>query len=34
MLAFGSDVMMGRRYYKPYFGDSILIHPDSKLTNS
>lgn len=34
MLAFGGDVMMDRRYYKPYFGDSILIHPDTKLEDS
>lgn len=34
MLAFGGDVMMGRRYYKPYFGDAILINPDSKLSDS
>ena len=34
MLAFGGDVMMGRRFYKPYFGDDILIHPDNKLVDS
>ncbi len=34
MLAFGGDVMMGRRYYQPYFGDAVLIHPQSKLTDS
>lgn len=34
MLAFGGDVMMGRRYYQPYFGDAVLIHPESKLTDS
>jgi len=34
MLAFGGDVMMDRRYYKPYFGDSILIHPDTRLSDS
>jgi len=34
MLAFGGDSMMGRRYYKPYFGDEILIHPESKLVDS
>jgi len=34
MLAFGGDVMMDRRYYKPYFGDSILIHPETKLSDS
>ena len=28
MLAFGGDTMMGRRFYKPYFGDAILIHPE------
>lgn len=34
MLAFGGDSMMGRRFYQPYFGDAILIHPESKLQNS
>jgi poly-gamma-glutamate capsule biosynthesis protein CapA/YwtB (metallophosphatase superfamily) len=34
MLAFGGDVMMDRRYYKPYFGDSILIHPETRLSDS
>jgi len=34
MLAFGGDVMMGRRYYKPYFGDDVLIHHDNKLSDS
>ena len=34
MLAFGGDTMMGRRFYKPYFGDAILIHPESKLPDS
>ena len=34
MLAFGGDVMMDRRYYKPYFGDSILIHPETRLKDS
>ena len=34
MLAFGGDVMMGRRFYKPYFDDPILIHQDNKLANS
>ncbi|KGJ93957.1 CapA family protein [Colwellia psychrerythraea] len=34
MLAFGGDVMMDRRYYKPYFGDSILIHPETRLEDS
>ena len=34
MLAFGGDVMMGRRYYKPYFGDEVLIHLDNKLADS
>jgi poly-gamma-glutamate capsule biosynthesis protein CapA/YwtB (metallophosphatase superfamily) len=34
MLAFGGDTMMGRRFYKPYFGDEILIHPESKLDDS
>ncbi len=34
MLAFGGDVMMGRRFYKPYFGDEILIHPNNKAADS
>ncbi|MBA6391582.1 CapA family protein [Colwellia sp. BRX10-3] len=34
MLAFGGDVMMGRRYYRPYFDDPVLIHLDNKLDNS
>lgn len=34
MLAFGGDVMMGRRYYSPYFGDEILIHENSRLSDS
>ncbi|WDE02940.1 CapA family protein [Thalassomonas viridans] len=34
MLAFGGDVMMGRRYYKPYFGDEVLIRPEHKLADS
>ena len=34
MLAFAGDVMMGRRFYKPYFGDEVLIHRDNKLSDS
>jgi poly-gamma-glutamate capsule biosynthesis protein CapA/YwtB (metallophosphatase superfamily) len=34
MLAFGGDVMMGRRFYKPYFGDPVLIHQNNKLADS
>lgn len=34
MLAFGGDVMMDRRYYKPYFGDAVLIHPETRLKDS
>jgi len=34
MLAFGGDTMMGRRFYQPYFGDAVLIHPESKLLDS
>jgi len=34
MLAFGGDTMMGRRFYQPYFGDAVLIHPESKLVDS
>ncbi|MFT5755809.1 MAG: poly-gamma-glutamate capsule biosynthesis protein CapA/YwtB (metallophosphatase superfamily) [Alteromonadaceae bacterium] len=34
MLAFGGDVMMGRRFYQPYFDDPVLIHPDNMLADS
>ena len=34
MFAFGGDVMMGRRYYKPYFNDPVLIKPNSILSDS
>ncbi|WDE01891.1 CapA family protein [Thalassomonas actiniarum] len=34
MLAFGGDVMMGRRYYQPYFGDEVLIRPGHQLADS
>ncbi|KGJ96684.1 CapA family protein [Thalassotalea sp. ND16A] len=34
MLAFGGDAMMGRRYYKPYFGDEVLIDDDSRTVDS
>ncbi|WP_286262837.1 CapA family protein [Thalassotalea atypica] len=34
MLAFGGDVMMGRRFYKPYFGDEVLINYETNLTDS
>lgn len=34
MLAFAGDVMMGRRFYKPYFGDEVLIHRNNKLDDS
>lgn len=34
MLAFGGDVMMGRRYLAPYFGDEVLIHPKSVKADS
>ncbi|WP_282130582.1 CapA family protein [Pseudoalteromonas aliena] len=34
MLAFGGDVMMGRRFYHPYFGDQTLINEDNKLEDS
>lgn len=30
MFAFGGDVMMGRRFSQPKFGDPILIHPQRK----
>lgn len=34
MLAFAGDVMMGRRYYAPYFGDDVLINQENKLKDS
>lgn len=34
MMAFGGDVMMGRRYYSPYFDDPVLINNDSILSDS
>lgn len=34
MFAFAGDAMMGRRYYKPYFGDEVLINDDSRLKDS
>ncbi len=34
MLAFGGDVMMGRRFFKPYFDDQTLLHGDSLLSDS
>lgn len=34
MLAFGGDVMMGRRYAKPYFNEPVLINKDNKLANT
>ncbi len=34
MLAFAGDVMMGRRFYKPYFGDEVLINSNNKLADS
>ena len=34
MLAFAGDVMMGRRYYKPYFDDAVLINATSVLEDS
>lgn len=34
MFAFGGDVMMGRRFSKPYFGDEILIHPETKAQDT
>ena len=34
MMAFGGDLMMGRRYYTPYFDDPVLIHNDSVLPDS
>ncbi|MBA6296601.1 CapA family protein [Colwellia sp. MB02u-9] len=34
MLAFGGDSMMGRRFYKPYFGDEVLLNLESKLPDS
>lgn len=34
MLAFTGDAMMGRRYYKPYFGDAVLINENQVLRDS
>ena len=34
MMAFGGDVMMGRRYYSPYFDDPVLINDQSVLSDS
>ncbi|WP_168204184.1 CapA family protein [Aliikangiella coralliicola] len=34
MFAFGGDVMMGRRYEKPYFNQPVLIHEDSKTEDT
>lgn len=31
MLTFGGDVMMGRRYLDPYWGESTLIRPETRL---
>ena len=34
LLAFGGDVMMGRRYAKPYFDNPILIHDETIATDT
>jgi len=34
MLAFGGDVMMGRRFSKPYFGDAVLIRSDHRAEDT
>lgn len=34
MMAFGGDVMMGRRYYSPYFDDPVLINENAILSDS
>lgn len=34
MFAFGGDVMMGRRFEQPKFGDEVLISADSRLEDS
>ncbi|WNC70540.1 CapA family protein [Thalassotalea psychrophila] len=34
MFAFGGDVMMGRRYYQPKFGDAVLISDENRLSDS
>ena len=34
MLAFGGDVMMGRRYSKPYFNDPVLIRDGHEKTDT
>ncbi len=33
MLTFGGDVMMGRRYLDPYWGEKTLIHPETRLAD-
>ena len=34
LMAFGGDVMMGRRYYSPFFDDPVLIEEGSILSDS
>ena len=34
LLAFGGDVMMGRRYIKPYFNNPVLLSKDSAATDT
>ncbi|MBO9490425.1 CapA family protein [Endozoicomonas sp. G2_1] len=34
MFAFTGDAMMGRRYYKPAFGDAVLINEQTRLADS
>lgn len=34
LFAFAGDVMMGRRYYKPYFDDEVLINAGRELADS
>ena len=34
MLAFGGDVMMGRRFSKPRAGEQVVIHPQSRLRDT
>jgi poly-gamma-glutamate capsule biosynthesis protein CapA/YwtB (metallophosphatase superfamily) len=34
MFAFAGDVMMGRRFSQPKFGDPVLLHADTKLADA
>lgn len=34
LFAFGGDVMLGRRFSQPKFGDPVLVHNDTKLEDA